>query len=97
MVSSEEDGKVDRFSLAQNYPNPFNPVTTIKYTLQQGSNVSLTIYNVMGQQVEKLANGRKVAGTHSVSWNAGELASGVYYYRLKAGNQVIIKKMSLIK
>lgn len=97
MVSSEEDGKVDQFSLAQNYPNPFNPVTTIKYTLQQAANVSLTIYNVMGQQVEKLANGRKVAGTHSVSWNAGELASGVYYYRLKAGNQVIIKKMSLIK
>ncbi|MEQ8523238.1 endonuclease [Gracilimonas sp.] len=97
MVNNEDDGKADRFSLEQNYPNPFNPVTTIKYTLKQAADVSLTIYNVMGQQVEKLVDGRKLAGAYLVSWNAGELASGVYYYRLKAGNQVSIRKMSLIK
>jgi hypothetical protein len=87
----------DRFALYQNYPNPFNPATTIRYQLPIESDVSLRIYNLMGQQVATLVNESKAAGSYEVSWNASDVASGIYYYRLEAGGQVFNRQMTLIK
>jgi hypothetical protein len=85
------------FALEQNYPNPFNPTTTIRFKLPQASDVQLTVYNVLGQKVAVLVNNHLSAGTHIVQFNAKALASGLYFYRLKAGNFVMNKKMMLIK
>jgi len=90
------------FSLAQNYPNPFNPTTTIKYTLQTNSQVTLKIYNVHGQEIRTLVNGNQTAGLKSIVWdgknNDGQsVSSGVYLYRLAAGDYVRSHKMILLK
>jgi hypothetical protein len=85
------------FELSQNYPNPFNPATTIKFTLPSAGNVSLTIYNIIGQEVAQLVNGYREAGQYSVNWNASNLASGIYIYRLESNNNIITKKMALLK
>ena len=87
----------ENFELAQNYPNPFNPSTKIRFSLLNASNVRLTVYNVLGQQVETLVNGFRNTGTYEVTWDASHLTSGVYIYRLEAGNIVISKKMLLLK
>jgi hypothetical protein len=87
----------NQFALYQNYPNPFNPATTIRYQLPAESDVSLRIYNLMGQQVATLVNETKAAGSYEVSWNASDVASGIYYYRLEAGGQVFNRQMTLIK
>ena len=86
----------NKFALNQNYPNPFNPTTTISFTLQTASDYSLTIYNVSGQTVAQFAD-RAPAGTVSIDWNATDLASGIYFYNLKAGNFTDTKKMILLK
>ncbi|MBE0569975.1 MAG: T9SS type A sorting domain-containing protein [Ignavibacteriaceae bacterium] len=85
------------FALYQNYPNPFNPVTTIKYNLPLKSQVELIIYNSLGETIRQLVNEEKEAGYHKVEFNATNLPSGVYFYRLKAGNFVETKKMLLLK
>jgi surface protein len=85
------------FALDQNYPNPFNPTTTIRYDLPESADVRLEVYNVMGQRVAVLVNAGQTAGSHSVSFDASNLASGVYHYRLQSGNEVLTKKMTLIK
>jgi Tol biopolymer transport system component len=85
------------FSLAQNYPNPFNPTTTIRYTLPADAIVSLAVYNVLGQKVVQLIDEPMSAGYHDVVFDASRLASGVYVYRLHAGNFVETKRMSLVK
>jgi len=90
------------FSLDQNYPNPFNPTTNISFALPSDSKVSLNIYNIMGQKVKTLVDGITKAGTHTVTWDGtneqGEsVASGIYFYKLSAGDKVITKKMSLVK
>ena len=86
-----------RFSLAQNYPNPFNPRTVISWQLPISSQVELSIYNILGQRVTTLVNKKLPGGKHTVEWNAGELPSGFYYYRIKAGEFTDAKKMLLIK
>lgn len=83
--------------LDQNYPNPFNPSTTISYNLAQNSNVSLDVYDLMGRKVATLVNGKQSAGEQSINFDASNLASGVYIYRLSTGNQVLTKKMILLK
>jgi len=83
--------------LSQNYPNPFNPTTQITYELPQSVDVRLDVFNVMGQRVATLVNGKQNAGTHTISFNATHLASGVYVYRLQAGNTVLSRKMTLVK
>ncbi|MEJ2054903.1 MAG: T9SS type A sorting domain-containing protein [Calditrichaceae bacterium] len=83
--------------LMQNYPNPFNPLTTIQFSLPKAANVSLKIYNMLGQQVATLIDGHKPAGTYSVTWNAENLASGMYIYHLQSGSQMISNKMLLLK
>ncbi len=85
------------YSLSQNYPNPFNPSTTIEYSLPQRSQVVMKIYDVTGREVETLVNQIQNGGNHSAVLNASGLASGVYFYRITAGNFVDIKKMVLLK
>jgi len=84
-------------SLHQNYPNPFNPTTIINYELQITNDVEINIYNLLGEKVATLVSEIQNAGNYQVEWNAGHLASGVYFYRLKAGNFTDIKKMILLK
>ena len=83
--------------LGQNYPNPFNPTTNITFALPNESHVTLKVYNSLGQEVSTLVEGNMGAGTHNLVWDGSRLASGVYFYRMQAGNQVITKKMLLIK
>ena len=85
------------FSLSQNYPNPFNPSTTISYGLPNASNVSLKIYNILGEQVASLVNKAMPAGYHTVTFDASKLASGMYIYRIEAGSFVQVKKMMMLK
>ena len=97
-VTAIESPKNPReFLLKQNYPNPFNPVTKIEYTLSANSKVSLIIYNLLGQEVAQLINGPQSAGTHIVFWDASKVSSGIYFYRLQAGDFVRTKKMVLLK
>jgi hypothetical protein len=85
------------YSLAQNFPNPFNPTTTIQFSLPQAGDVSLKIYNLLGEEVKTLIDEYKEIGNHSVQFNANNLASGMYLYRLQAGSFVETKKMILVK
>lgn len=89
---------LDDYSLAQNYPNPFNPTTRIKFYLKQGGKVKLAVYNIIGQKVAELVNQELPSGFHEVEFNGAGLASGVYIYRLNAGNIFTsVKKMILEK
>lgn len=98
LVTSNESSEVpERFSMDQNYPNPFNPNTTIKYSLPQSSNVQLIVYDMLGRKVTELINSFKREGYHSISFDASKLASGVYIYRLEAGDFVSTKRMLLVK
>ncbi len=91
------DNTTRSFVLNQNYPNPFNPVTQITFELNQEVHVSLAVYNSLGQLVKTLVNERRVEGVHTLNFNATELASGIYFYRLQAGDAVSVKKMLLVK
>ncbi|MCZ6819296.1 MAG: T9SS type A sorting domain-containing protein [Calditrichaeota bacterium] len=96
-VSHRRKTMPENFRLEQNYPNPFNPTTTIAYLLNQTTQVRLRIFNVSGKTVKTLVSDAKPAGRHEVSFDGARLASGVYYYRLEAGDFVDSKKMILIK
>jgi hypothetical protein len=85
------------FSLQQNYPNPFNPSTTIRYTVPARSNVTLKIYNILGQEVESLVNMEQTANTYEVRFDASRFSTGVYFYELRAGNYRDVKKMIMLK
>ena len=91
------------FSLSQNYPNPFNPSTKIEYTLPAESNVKISVFNILGEKVRELVNNQMSTGTHSVNFNAGNLASGIYVYRIESRslsgveNFIAVKKMILLK
>jgi len=93
----KEDMLPKVYALNQNYPNPFNPTTVISFALPKTSDVQLSVYNILGQKVMELVNGKMVAGNHIVNFNAGNLASGMYIYRLQAGNFVSVRKMLLMK
>jgi hypothetical protein len=85
------------FSLQQNFPNPFNPATAIRYSLAQPEHVKLVIYDVLGRPVQVLIAGRQHAGSHTISFDGSNLASGTYFYRLEAGAFVDKKRMLLVK
>ena len=84
-------------SLDQNYPNPFNPVTSIQFHLPEESKVELTVFDLLGHEVTKLVDQQITSGSHKIEWNSAGTASGIYIYRLKTGNEVITKKMILLK
>ena len=86
-----------QFELSQNYPNPFNPSTTIEFDLPKFSNVRIEVYNLTGQKVQTLLNKKMTAGSHRLEFNAQNLSSGVYFYRIEAGEFQDVKKMILIK
>lgn len=85
------------YYLYQNYPNPFNPVTVIKYSLPKAEQVTLTLYDITGREISIFSEGIKQRGEHSIEINAGELASGVYFYTLTAGKFTQSRKMAVIK
>ena len=90
------------FTLKQNYPNPFNPSTEIAFSLEQTSTINLTVFNVLGQRVKVLADGSKLAGTHTLSWDGRDemgaaVSTGLYFYKLTDGNNSVTKKMALMK
>ena len=88
---------VTEYKLEQCYPNPFNPSTTIQYSIKEKTTVELVLYDILGRKVEVLVKGERGAGHYKVNFNAGKLASGVYLYRLKAGDFAETKKMVLMK
>jgi hypothetical protein len=104
-VNDEKDVKTTQlpteFSLSQNYPNPFNPSTVIEFALPQSANVSLTIYNSIGEKVAELLKGNMNSGKHSVTFDASNLSSGIYFYRISAigekSNFIKVEKMILLK
>jgi hypothetical protein len=85
------------FALFQNYPNPFNPSTTIRYDIPKQCDVTLKVYDIMGRQVAELVNGNHNAGAYQIVWNARGFASGIYYFRIIAGDFVSVKKLVLMK
>ena len=99
-VSSEiEASTPDGFTLSQNYPNPFNPTTVIPYSMPKAGDIQLKVFNTLGQEVMTLFEGRQQAGNHSVTFNASNLSSGIYFYRLQTqdGAVVLTRKLTLIK
>ncbi|HEX04764.1 MAG TPA: T9SS type A sorting domain-containing protein [Bacteroidetes bacterium] len=87
----------DEFELKQNYPNPFNPSTLISFNMSQPGKVKLAVYDVLGREVATLIDRGMSAGSHSVNFYAGELASGVYFYNITSGNVTKTRKMVLLK
>jgi len=85
------------FKVYDNYPNPFNPSTNIRFELPRASNVTVKVFNLLGQVVASILSEHKEAGVYTVPFNASSLSSGVYFYRVEAGNFVDVKQMLLIK
>lgn len=88
---------VDNYSLSQNYPNPFNPSTTINFSIPKSEYVSLKVYDIMGKEIATLVNSQMNMGSYSVDFNAANLSSGVYFYKLISGDFTEVKRMTLIK
>ena len=85
------------FALLANYPNPFNPTTTIEYSIPEASFVELKIYDILGGEVASLVKENKPSGKHSVEFNASNLPSGIYFYRIVSGNFTATKKLIILK
>ncbi|MCP4583470.1 MAG: T9SS type A sorting domain-containing protein, partial [candidate division Zixibacteria bacterium] len=98
LTSVEEDNSIPaNFELSQNYPNPFNSSTTFSYSLSSSSDVKLEIYNLLGENVTTLINSVQETGEHSITWDASEYSSGIYFYRLTTGDKSYTKRMVLLK
>jgi hypothetical protein len=89
--------KISSFELNQNFPNPFNPTTTISYSITENSNVKLTVTDLLGREVAKLVDSQQQAGIYNVKFDGTNFNSGIYFYRLKAGNYTEVKKFILVK
>ncbi|MBE0572745.1 MAG: T9SS type A sorting domain-containing protein [Ignavibacteriaceae bacterium] len=85
------------YVLFNNYPNPFNPSTIIRYSIPNQSKVVIKVYDILGKEIETLVNETKPVGIYELTWNAASLPSGVYYYQLRAGDFIQVKKMMLLK
>lgn len=96
-VEPNEAKIATEFALYQNYPNPFNPTTTINFSLERQQQVRLSVYNVLGQEVKVLVNDIRPGGFNSITFNANTLSSGLYFYKLKADQKILTKKMLLIQ
>jgi hypothetical protein len=97
VLTSVAESAPTAFALEQNYPNPFNAGTVIRFSLPAATTVTLTVYDVLGHEVRTLAEGQMAAGVHQVSWDGSRLASGVYIYRLTAGDQVQTRRMVYVR
>jgi hypothetical protein len=95
--TGEEKELPTEFAVSQNYPNPFNPSTLIEYALPTESSVRLEVFGVLGQRIATLVEEQKSAGYHAVRFDAGQLPSGIYYYRIVAGDFIQVRKMLLVK
>lgn len=96
-INEIKTGQLQEYKLEQNYPNPFNPVTAINYELAEECFVKFTVYDPLGRKVQSLVNGPESAGSHNIIFDAAGMASGIYFYTLETGKQVISRKMMLIK
>ncbi|MGH1366072.1 MAG: T9SS type A sorting domain-containing protein [Calditrichia bacterium] len=96
-ISPVSESLAGRFTLAQNYPNPFNPSTAIHFSLQKTGSVKLTVFDLLGQSVATLVDSRKQVGDHAISFDASNLAGGIYFYRLTVGSESLTRKMILLK
>jgi hypothetical protein len=85
------------FSLSQNYPNPFNPGTTIEFALPKSTRATLRVFDLLGREVATLVDENLAVGVHRMEWNAGGVSSGVYLYRLHAGDFVQTRKLLLLR
>jgi hypothetical protein len=94
---AEEGGTPSAFSLAQNYPNPFNPSTVIRYQVPEAGDVKLVVVDMLGREVAVLVNERRSAGVHEVTFDGAGLPSGVYFYRLQAGDVAQTRKLLLVR
>ena len=97
MGISDDAPIASSYELGQNYPNPFNPITHIRFNIPETGNTKLTVFNMMGETVANLVNGVVSAGGHTVSWNAANMPTGVYFYRLESGNFTQTRKLLLVK
>ncbi|MHC1736811.1 MAG: S8/S53 family peptidase [Ignavibacteriaceae bacterium] len=98
ITSAKDDNlELDKFALSQNYPNPFNPGTTISYTIPQSGFVTLRIYDVLGNEVRRVVEKEQLAGEYDITFNAGNLVSGIYFYTLSSGDNSVTKKMIVLK
>ncbi len=98
VIGVSKNGTIpQKFSLSQNYPNPFNPTTVISYSVPEKSEVTLKVFNLLGQEVATLVNSVQNVGAHEVNFNASNLSSGIYFYTIKAGSFTSTRKMMLIK
>ncbi len=96
-VKTTAAGIPENYSLSQNYPNPFNPSTTFTFAMSKAGFVTLSVYDILGREVASLINNVAEAGTHSVTWNAAGMTSGVYFYKMQTGSFTSLKKMILVK
>ena len=97
VTAVEEGGVPTEYTLEQNYPNPFNPSTTIRFGLPRATSVSLRVYNLLGQETVTLIDEEQPAGVYDIRFDASELSSGVYIYRLQAGDYVAAKRLTLLR
>jgi hypothetical protein len=94
----EGGGRIpESFMLEQNYPNPFNPSTEIRFKIPRSSFIRLTVYDILGREVARLADGHFQAGTYSLKWNASSCPAGIYVSRLEAGGIRLARKLTLVK
>lgn len=94
---TQNSNTADKFGLSQNYPNPFNPVTDIKYSIAKNTFVTVKVFDLLGREVEILVNENQQAGLYTLTWNASKYSSGVYFYKIIAGDFTDVKKMILLK
>jgi hypothetical protein len=97
ILNQEDEIVANGFTLSQNYPNPFNPSTKIKYSIPHSSDVKIKVFDILGNEIATLVNEEKSAGVYEITFFAGNLSSGVYFYQLQAGEFVQTKKMILMK
>lgn len=97
VLDNQNKGNIYYYSLSQNYPNPFNPSTTIEYSIEEAGIVELNVYDILGNQVVSLVNEQRSAGKHYVIFNAENIPSGIYFYKIISGNFSETKKLILIK
>ena len=97
MVDEDVAQLPTKFQLKQNFPNPFNPSTSIEYSVPYEDKIVLTIYNILGEEVVRLIDETQPAGNYAITWDAANIASGIYFYKLQSGEISLTKKMLLLK